>query len=309
MSKEILVNIDNEKHEGMRLDVFVSSFLQIPRNKSQKAINNGYVTVNDEQKEKKYILKRDDVVFIKIGFEEKEKEKFTISNEKLKEVRILYECDDYIIIYKPSGIPVHQDNNYDMSSTVIGEVLKSYPEIENIGDKNRPGIVHRLDMYVSGVMVIARNTEMFENLKNQFSDRKVDKQYKCLVYGVIKKDEGIIKNFISRKRDGFMAVTREGRESETHFCIIKRYRKYSFLDVYPKTGRTHQIRVHMYFYGHPVVGEKYYINRKKIKDDLDIDRLFLHSYKIGFNDLSGKRVEYSVDLDDQLANLLLKLKQ
>ncbi|MCU0680553.1 MAG: RluA family pseudouridine synthase [Planctomycetes bacterium] len=246
---------------------------------------------------------------------------------------IIHECADYLVINKPAGLIVHGAKGTH-GITLVDWLLKRYPEIEKIGeDKERPGIVHRLDKEASGLMVIARNDKMFTNLKNQFQTREVGKEYTALVYGKIIKDDEEIHFPIRRSAEGFkmaaLPITEKveedkldkirsprergskrallsAREAHTFFSIVKRYINYTLLKVRITTGRTHQIRVHLFAYGHPLVGDELYCNKKtKVKNKkLNLQRIFLIADRLSFFDLEGERQYFSIDLPSELERVL-----
>ena len=201
---------------------------------------------------------------------------------------------------------------------MVDFLLKKYPKLKGIGeDATRPGIIHRLDKDASGLMVIAKNQKIFQNLKKQFQARKVYKEYTALVFGALTQDYGVIDFPIKRSTKGHkMAAIPKGREdiiareAISEFEITKKLINYTLLKVKIKTGRTHQIRVHMAAYGHPIVGDDLYgtkrtrINNKK----LNLGRIFLVASKLKFYDLDGEVKEYVIDLPDDLEEFLKKVK-
>lgn len=233
---------------------------------------------------------------------------------------ILFENENYVVINKPSGTMVHDDGRGD-DNTVVSWIVKNYPEIENVGEDmtfkdgtviKRPGIVHRLDTETSGVLVIAKNQESFLNLKGQFQDRRVEKTYHAFVYGVMKEDSGLINRPIGKSRSDFRKYSAQRgargvlREAETNWSVISRGDNFTFLEVYPKTGRTHQIRVHFKAIHHPVVSDRLYAPKgDKI---LGFDRVALHARSIKFTDLDGKSIEveapYPSDFQEAVSTCL-----
>ncbi len=306
MKEKYIIKDQYQIYINERLDVFISNVLEISRNQAQHLIEKGKVKVNNKTKSKHYKLRKED----KVEVEETKSQQPKIDKNILKKIKIIYTCDSYLVVSKPSGLPVHPDSKYSLQDTLVGYLLERFPEISEIGEENRPGIVHRLDMQVSGVMVVARSFEMFEYLKNQFKNRTVKKVYKALVFGKISKEEDCIKTPLARRKDGFMKASPEGRKAETCFIKEKEYQHFTLLRVYPKTGRMHQIRVHLNFYGHPIVGEKVYISKKYKKSKFSslLARLFLHGWKIGFYNLDGDWVEYISELDIELKKFLKQLR-
>ncbi|RLC38619.1 RluA family pseudouridine synthase [Candidatus Falkowbacteria bacterium] len=232
----------------------------------------------------------------------------------------IFKNNEFIVINKPAGLLTHGAPHID-EKTLAEALLEDYPKLINIGeDRGRPGIMHRLDKLASGLLVIARTQDSFDNLKAQFKKRTIKKYYKALVYGKIEKDADEISFPIKRSAQGYkMAALPEtvngkknitGRQAITEFEIIKKFINYTFLDVKIITGRTHQIRVHMCAYGHPVVGDDLYSTKKtRIKNKkLNLGRLFLHAYSLEFIDLKGKRQKFEVELPEELTNFLKIVK-
>ncbi len=246
---------------------------------------------------------------------------------------IIFEDNDYLVINKPAGLNVHGGNNIE-EETLADLLIKRYPEIINVGDDSaRPGIVHRLDKDVSGLMVVAKNNKSFNNLKEQFQKRDINKQYLALAYGQIVNDEGDINFPIKRSREGFkMAamplnavdlLTRrspksrdkgniegvfKAKEASTNFKVIKRFINYTLLEIKIKTGRTHQIRVHLAAYGHPLVGDSLYCTKKtKAKNEkISLGRVFLMASSLSFSDLNKEKREFSLKLAPELEAFLPK---
>lgn len=232
----------------------------------------------------------------------------------------IYEDDNYLVINKPAGLLAH-GGLHIKELTLAEELLKIYPSIAKVGDDpSRPGLMHRLDKLASGLMVIAKNQEAFDNLKSQFKKRTVKKFYTALVYGKILKEDDTIDFPIQRSAKGYKMAAipktykgetvEEGRRAETYFEIIKKYINYTLLKVEIKTGRTHQIRVHMAAYGHPLVGDDLYGTRKTKEKNkkLAAERIFLVADELEFADLQGEKKHYKINLPEDLKNMLIKIK-
>ena len=165
------------------------------------------------------------------------------------------------------------------SGTLANALLKHIPDIAGVGESGRPGIVHRLDKETSGLMMVAKNTSAHRNLSKQIKDRYITKVYTCLIRGNLKLYQGTISGNISRDTHNRkrMAVVESGRTAETSYKVMQIYNGYSLVEAYPKTGRTHQIRVHFSSIGHPITGDKLYGGTNKL-----LRRQFLHSTRLGF---------------------------
>ena len=325
------------KDTGKRIDVFLATSLpDTTRSQIQKLIKQELVTVNGQSATCHHKLKGGDI--IEIGEEKKEPGleasrpgSFFYSNSELSSgypelssesanIEIIDKTKEFLIINKPAHLTVHGANHIK-SITLVDLLLKKFPSLKKIGeDPARPGIVHRLDKEVSGLMVIPRTQDSFDNIKMQFQKRIVKKTYTALVYGAINKEADEIKFPIKRSADGFkMAaipetnkkkINLDGRISITEFRILKHFINYTLLQIRIKTGRTHQIRVHLLAYGHPIVGDNLY-NTKKTREQntkLNLNRLFLVANKLSFTDLKGKLCEYVIDLPLELTNFLKKIK-
>ncbi len=228
---------------------------------------------------------------------------------------IIKETADYLVINKPAGLLVHGAPHIK-EKTLTDWLLDKHPQIAKVGESpERPGIVHRLDKDVSGLMVIAKNQITYEHLKAQFQDRTLTKEYTALVYGRLLKDEGDIDFPIKRSRQGFkMAAVPQNfnqeqetvRKAMTHFQVIDARINYTLLKLRIKTGRTHQIRVHLAAYGYPIVGDNLYGTKTtKIKNKkINLGRLFLVSTLLEFSDPQGQIVNTQIDLPADLQAFL-----
>lgn len=230
-------------------------------------------------------------------------------------IPILFEDENILVINKPSGISVHADgvnNRYCLSDWII----EKYPELRNVGEAMftengtkvvRPGIVHRLDRQTSGVLLIAKNQKTFQFLKKQFQNRTIEKVYKALVYGNPKNKEGEISISIGRStQDPRKRAAKKGgkvKNALTKYKIIKNYKNFSYLEVYPKTGRTHQIRVHLTSIGHPVLCDALY---SKFPCPSGLSRLALHAEKITFLSVQGEKKAIVAPLPKEFSDFLEK---
>jgi|WetSurMetagenome_2_1015567.scaffolds.fasta_scaffold00606_13 23S rRNA pseudouridine1911/1915/1917 synthase len=298
---------------GKRLDLFLAAKM---KNKSraeiQKMIKAGEVLVSGKIKSKHLALKEGEEVVIKKG---------GVKNKKTKEsdvnIEVVFENDEFLVVNKPAGLIVHGAPHIKQP-TLADWLLKKYPKLKKVGeDKTRPGIMHRLDKDVSGLLVIAKTNEAFANLKKQFQKREVEKIYTALVYGDIAKEEDKINFSLKRSAGGhrqaavptgynFKEDFLELREAFTEFKVLKRFPNYTLLEVKIKSGRKHQIRVHLFAYGHPLVGDNLYSTRKTREQNrkINLGRIFLVASKLSFTDLSGKKQTFSVDLPKNLTNFL-----
>ncbi len=207
-------------------------------------------------------------------------------------MEVLFEDEDIIAINKPAGLVVHSDGRTEEPS-VSNWFVSKYPEAKDVGEKmgeiERPGIVHRIDRETSGVLLLAKTKEGFECLKRQFQNHEVDKVYEAFLYGNLKEDHGTINTKISRSKSDFRKriAGHEGREAITYFRVLGRGEGVTLVEAKPKTGRTHQIRVHFKALHHPVIADKLYASGKPAL--LGFERLALHAKQISFKDTKGER--------------------
>jgi len=247
-------------------------------------------------------------------------------NFKMPEIKIIYEDENFLAIDKPSGLMVHparvsaNKKNREAEPTLIDWLLSKYPEIKNVGDDpaTRPGIVHRLDKETSGVLLIPKNQKYFEYLKSLFQEHLIQKKYYAVVFGIPKNQSGVIDVPIGIKNGTLKRSIHSGKMAKTAVTEYKqlktkklfdKYGKeyfFSYLDVSPKTGRTHQIRVHLASIGHPIVGDTLYGAKKQQKlasvffDNFPNEkpRLMLHSYSLEFAPYPNKSLKIETDTPD-----------
>lgn len=242
-------------------------------------------------------------------------------------IDILFENENILVLNKPAGLVVHADGKIN-EPNLCGWIMENYPELEGVGENmiinhrggeieiNRPGIVHRIDRDTSGCILVAKNQESFENLKKQFQEKSIKKAYRTLVYENIVQDQGVIDTVIGRHPKDFRrkmagdSARGELREAKTLFQVIERYRDgrghlYTYLEAYPQTGRTHQIRVHLQSRGNPILADVLYKGRHK--ENLHMKRMALHAYKIAFTDMDGKEYLVKADLPKDFQNIFKRL--
>ncbi len=313
--------IVDEAHNGSRLDLFLSEVSSYSRSHIKKLVEHGYIYIGDVQAKKagaivsqgKTIRLEPETSYEKVREEEKE------DTSLYTKIKVLQETPDYIVVHKPAGLLVHPTEANE-TITLTAWLLQTYPDIAHVGENTvRPGIVHRLDKEASGVLVIARTNDMFHHLKQQFKSRSIEKEYSVLVYGTFEKDEDTIDFEIDRGKDGRMVsrpkmkeVTlntvddiQPGKEARTDFKVDKRFGRFSLLSVRIHSGRTHQIRVHMFACNHPVVGDTLYFNKNLLKkNETKLGRLFLHAKKLCFENLSGETHCFESPLPEELQHYL-----
>ena len=229
------------------------------------------------------------------------------------QIRVIYQEIDFLVLDKPAGIAVHHGAGV-RGNTLTDWLTKRYPETKTVGDdpKTRPGIVHRLDKDTSGVMLVARNQRAFENLKQLFKERRVEKTYLALAVGVPKRRSGLIASPIGRpaRRPTRRATRGElqgARSALTEYRFLERLNGYSLLEVRPKTGRMHQIRVHLAAIGHPVAGDPTYGGARATLPGLR--HQFLHASSLEFSYPGGRRLRFESPLPPELNAVLKELRK
>lgn len=229
----------------------------------------------------------------------------------LPELTILHEDPSLIVLDKPAGVPVHQGIKTELS--LADALLARYPALRNVGESaDRAGIAHRLDKDTSGVLLVARTPKLFDHLKRQFLTRRVRKEYVALVYGTVSEDSGIVKLPIARsKRNPLrrtIARAGEGKDAETSFTVLERFHEHTLLAVFPRTGRMHQIRVHLAHLGFPVAGDALYSRASRHRTPPGLGRQFLHATAIAVELPSGKTKTFVSPLPPDLSAVLATLR-
>ncbi len=281
--------------------------LKLSRSAAQELIETEAIRVNGKIPKAHLKVSAKDRVELTVVKEKK------VSPKKVKipKLEIIYEDADVIVVNKPAGLLTHPAPNVD-EPTLVDALIAHDKKIKNVGDdKKRAGIVHRLDRDASGLLIVAKTNAAFAHLKSQFQNRLTRKIYAVLVHGKIAKDHDTINWPIARSttRKGKMAArptSQEGREAVTHFDVVARYPHLTLLDVRIETGRTHQIRAHMFALGHHVVGDKLYFH-KGVKG-IGLDRLFLHAKELTITLPSGEEKTFTAPLPLELQSVLNSLK-
>ena len=271
----------------------------ITRSQLKNLINDGHVTVNGQAVKPKYKVQAGD----KISLVKPEPQSLELTPENIP-LDIVYEDDDVIVVNKPQGMVVHPAPGHP-DHTLVNALLYHSP-LSTINGTFRPGIVHRIDKDTSGLLMVAKNDLAHQSLAEQLRNKTNKREYLALVYGQIKKDEGTIdaplgRNPQDRKKQ---AVVKGGRHAVTHFKVIKRYDNFTLVKCILETGRTHQIRVHMKYIGHPLVGDPLYGPRKVIGKNGQ----FLHAALLGFkHPRTGKEMVFEAPLPENFQKMLDKL--
>lgn len=299
--------------EGLRLDVFLLGIAPAgsTRGDVQRAIRKGHVTVDQKQLAKPGSILHDGQT-VRVRGEAFHAPVPALVPDSSVELRILHEDPNLLVINKPAGLPVHAGVKRE-HPTLADALVARYPNLASVGeDPLRPGIVHRLDKDTSGVMLIARTPEMFQHLKQEFQARQVRKQYLAIVRGWMGDEEGTIKLPIIRSKRNPLRRTvarrKEGKPAETAFHVREHFTHYTLLDVYPQTGRMHQIRVHLSHLGFPIVGDQLYGKHVKDPDLPRVRRHLLHALSISVTLPSGKTHTFEAPLPDDMQEVLTRLR-
>ncbi len=300
------IQATNEEPE--RLDKALAGLLGVSRSSVAKMIKAEKVSVDGEVGSVKTLI----TLGQKISYDESLLKKKAVTG-KPPELDIIFEDDDVLVINKPAGLLVHKNDSSHEPTLADALVLRN-PDVKDVGDHpDRPGIVHRLDKAASGVMITAKNQPAFLHLKDQFKSRKTTKKYTVLVHDVVEKTVDTIDFPIERsKNTGRMAAkphSQGGRKAITHYEVVKRYGHHTLLDVTIETGRTHQIRAHMFAIGHSVVGDILYAQKNSKTIDIPANgraggRIFLHARELTIKLPSGQETIFEAPLPDDLTKLL-----
>lgn len=306
--KEIISLTVNEAEAGTRLDAFIGGNLEnISRNYAAQLIERGAVNVSTS---KKYKVHAGEVIEIELP----EPETLDVTPEDIP-IEIVYEDDDVIVVNKPRGMVVHPSvGNY--TGTLVNAIMFHCGDsLSTINGVVRPGIVHRIDKDTSGLLMIAKNNKAHESLAAQLKEHSVTREYTALVYDNIREDELTISEPIGRDERNRLrrAVWGSGqKDAVTHIKVAKRYGKYTLVKARLETGRTHQIRVHMAYIKHPLVGDELYGPKKQPTRlyGMDLNGQLLHAGTLGFvHPTTGEYLEFHSELPELFRAILEKLDE
>ena len=300
---EELVVKDNEQNK--RLDMYIAEEKkELSRTTIKRLLENGDILVNEKIQKASYKPETGDR--IQINMPEVVETKLVAQDIP---VPVIYEDKDIIVVNKPKGMVVHPANG-NPDGTLVNAILAMCKDsLSGIGGEIRPGIVHRLDKDTSGLLIIAKNDLAHMNMSKQIQDRRVIKKYIALVRGTVPENEATIDMPIARSQKDRkkMAVDKNGKEAVTHFKVLARYDKYTLLEVKIDTGRTHQIRVHMSYIGHPVIGDEVYSNGK---NEFGVKGQMLHAKYLEFkHPITGKDIKLEAPLPEYFEEVLKQLEE
>ena len=293
------------EESDIRIDAYISSKLDnMSRNAVQKLINDNNITVNNKVINKNYKIKLNDEIIILMP----PPQVLDVKAEDI-ELDIVYEDSDVAVINKPQGMVVHPAAGH-YSGTLVNALMNNVEDLSTINGVLRPGIVHRLDKNTSGLLIIAKNDVSHSFLSDCLKEHSINRIYYALVEGVVKNDKGTIDAPLGRSekdRKKRCVTTKNSKEAITNYEVIKRYRRYTLVKLKLETGRTHQIRVHMKYIGHPVVGDDVYGKEDK---KFGLKGQLLHSKSIGFVHPTTKEyLEFESELPDYFKNVIEKLEK
>ena len=296
MKKEITVD-----NVGVRADVYLSEKLNYTRSKVKKLIDDGCVFVNGAKIKSSDKLPEGALVTV----DEPDPKPLGLTPVNLP-IDIVYQDKDIAVINKPQGLTVH-DGNGVKGYTLVNLLLANLDSLSGINGVIRPGIVHRIDKDTSGLLVVAKNDAAHVSLAAQIQNKTCKRTYIALLEGVLKQDDGRIETHIERspKNRTMMTVSDKGRLAITEFKVLKRYDNYTLCEFNLKTGRTHQIRVHSKFIGHPIVGDPVYGYKNQ---KFSLNGQLLHAVKLELtHPVTGERMTFTAPLPDYFLNVLSKL--
>lgn len=293
-----------EESKDLRLDVFLKQNIEeISRTYIQKLIKDGYANVNGTVPKTNYKVNSGDKVCLNVP----ETEEPDIVAQEMP-LDIVYEDDDVILINKPKGMVVHPAAGHYTGTLVNGLMHHCKDNLSGINGVLRPGIVHRIDMDTTGILIACKNDIAHQKISEQLKEHSITRRYRALVYGVIKEDEGVVdapigRHPIDRKK---MAINpKNGKNAITHYRVLERFREYTYIECELETGRTHQIRVHMASLHHPLVGDQVYGPEK---NPFHLQGQCLHAMVLGFvHPRTHKYMEFCADLPQYFSELLKKL--
>ena len=299
--KEYIVS---QEEKGKRLDTYIPSVdTDITRTSAQRLIEDGNILVNGKNAKVSYKIQEND----KISVEIPEPKQIELKAQDIP-IEIVYEDSDIIVVNKPKGMVVHPANGNPDGTLVNAIMAICKDSLSGIGGEIRPGIVHRIDKDTSGLLIVAKNDNAHVKMSEQIKNHEVKKTYIALVRGIFKENEATIDMPIGRSTSDRkkMAVNKNGKNAITHIKVLKRFDKYTLLQVNIETGRTHQIRVHLSHIGYPIVGDYTYSNGK---NEFDVVGQCLHAQKLEFkHPITQKDMCLEAELPQYFKDILDKLK-
>ncbi|MDO4836609.1 MAG: RluA family pseudouridine synthase [Clostridia bacterium] len=288
--------------EASRIDAYLAANTDLTRSKIQKLIKDGAVALNGKACKASSAVCAGDSIRILVP----ETDGDRLPEPENIPLDVVYEDDDLAVINKPKGMVVHPAPG-NPSGTLVNALLYHFQTLSGAGGEIRPGIVHRIDRMTSGLLVVAKNDFAHEALARQFAEHTAHREYLCLVHGNLKEDSGTVDAPIGRHKTNRkrMAVTEDGRRAVTHWHVLERFGTETLLDVRLETGRTHQIRVHMAYIKHPILGDEVYGSPAP---KLGLNGQALHGYHLTFSHpRTGETMSFSAPLPDDFITAIVRL--
>ncbi|GGH56528.1 RluA family pseudouridine synthase [Rothia aerolata] len=312
MSERVHADFRADALAGLRLDAAVAEFLQIPRTQATSWIKEGYVSLFNATGQslkaaKSTKLTATDRVVVDAPAP---RDITDVKPQVVDGFRVVFEDDDLVVVDKPAGVAAHPSPGWH-GPTVVGALMGAGVRVSTSGAAERQGIVHRLDVGTSGLMVVAKNEQAYTVLKRAFKERTVEKVYHTLVQGIPDPLKGTIDAPIGRHpgHEWRFAVVDGGRESVTHYEVLEAFGPAALVEVHLETGRTHQIRVHFSALNHPCAGDLTYGADPAMSANLGLTRQWLHAHKLGFDHpVTGAYVEFESDYPQDLDFALESLR-
>lgn len=300
---EIVVS-DNER---IRIDKYLINNTDMSRNKIQKLINDGKIRVNGGLVKASYLVNIND----KIEIDEDTSEEINVEPEEMK-LDIVYEDNYLLVVNKPSGMVVHPGNGNYHHTLVNGLMYYCNNNLSKVNGDIRPGIVHRIDADTSGLLLVAKNDMVHNDLAKQIQEKSVDRKYIALVQGVIKEDSATIDAPIGRSvndRKKMCVTSENSKDAITHIKVLERYKTATLIECKLETGRTHQIRVHMNYINHPVVNDPVYGLKKQVDGYQSFGQM-LHAKEIGFvHPITKKYMNFTVNPPKEFVEICEKYRE
>lgn len=293
--------IITEKTIGRIDKVLSEELIAYSRSQIQQWLKDSLVQVNNKVVKANYKVQPADEVIIQLP-----KPKMMVVSPENIPLDIVYEDQDVVVINKPQGMVVHPSAGH-FKGTMVHALLYHIKDLSSINDVIRPGIVHRIDKDTSGLLIVAKNNQAHEALAKQLKDKTILRKYIALVHGEVPHEQGTIDAPIGRSKTNrkMQAIIKDGRSAVTHFKVLEKFTGYTLIELQLETGRTHQIRVHMKYIGHPVAGDPVYGPKKTLKGEGQ----FLHAKVLGFtHPTTHERMVFEAPLPEIFQNTLTKLR-
>jgi len=289
---------------GVRLDAFLAEEIEsLSRSFLQKLIKEECILVNGTPVKSNYRLAGGDVITLTIP----EPEPMDAAAEPIP-LDIVYEDEDILFVNKPKGMVVHPAPGHYTGTLVNGLLYHCQGALSGINGVQRPGIVHRIDRDTTGLLVVCKNDFAHQQVAKQLAEHSITRKYRAIVHGVIHENRGTINEPIGRNKQNRLKMgidLMNGKQAITHYSVLQRYLKYSYVECQLETGRTHQIRVHMTYIHHPILGDSLYGNQKS---SFHLDGQTLHAMVLGLHHpRTGQYLEFEAPLPDYFTNLLTKM--